>query len=458
MAVISSTGTGLITSTGVGSGLDTSAIVEALVNAEISPKQNQITKQQTAAATQLSALGTVKSALDTYRSAISTLNSTTKFNGLAATSSDEKVATVTLGTSAAAGTYELDVTQLAKASKISTGVYDSASTSVNDTGASTTLTISQSGSDYNVTIAAGATLTQVRDQINTQLASKNISANILTDANGSRLVLSSATTGADTDLTLSGDSGLATDFTTVTTAQNAKYTIDGIEMESKSNTVTSAISGVTLKLLTEDKSTIAVTTDSDTLKTSVQSFVDAYNTMMKAITAQTGVTSSDDDVSAGALTGDSTMRSMVSSMRNELLKSFGTGAVNTLSNMGITTDQTTGLLKLDDTTWNAAVAKTGGVSQIVSAFVGDNGLLKGMTTATEPFAGTSGILTSRVNNLNTKLSDLDTQQEALDRREATLTSTLTAKYTAMDTLVAQLNATSDSIMTTLNALNKTSDD
>lgn len=458
MAVISSTGTGLITSAGVGSGIKTDEIVEALVNAEISPKQNQITKQQTAAATQLSALGTVKSALDTFRSAISTLNTTTKFNGLASSSSDEKVATVTLGSSASAGTYALEVTKLATASKISTGIYDSASASVNDTGASTTLTISQSGSDYNVTIADGATLTQVRDQINTQLASKNISANILTDANGSRLVLSSNTTGKDTDLTLSGDSGLATGFTTVTTAQNAEYTIDGIAMESKSNTVTSAISGVTLKLLTADKSTISVTTDSDTLKTSVQSFVDAYNTMMKAITAQTKVTSSDDSVSAGALTGDSTMRSMISSMRNELLKNYGTGAVNTLSNMGITTDQTTGLLKLDDTSWNAAVAKSGGVSQIVSAFTGDNGLLKGMTNATEPFAGTSGILTSRVNALNTKLTDLDTQQEALDRREATLTSTLTAKYTAMDTLVAQLNATSDSIMTTLNALNKTSDD
>ena len=90
---------------------------------------------------------------------------------------------------------------------------------------------------------------QTRDAINTQLQSKGISANVLTDANGSRLVIGSQTTGKGTDITISGDSGLATGYSAGKPPVNAEYTIDDIAMESSSNTVTSAISGVTLELL-----------------------------------------------------------------------------------------------------------------------------------------------------------------------------------------------------------------
>jgi flagellar hook-associated protein 2 len=76
-----------------------------------------------------------------------------------------------------------------------------------------------------------------------------------------------------------------------------------------------------------------------------------------------------------------------------------------------------------------------------------------MTKATDAYAGTTGILAARTTNLNNNLTDLTKQQDTLDRRIDSLTTTLSAKYNAMDTLVAQLNATSSSVMTTLNAMN-----
>lgn len=447
------------TVSGIGSGIDTQSIVKALINAEKAPKQTQINDQTTTATTTLSAIGTIKGALDTYRAAISKLNTAASFNGLAGTSSDPTIAKVTVSDGASSGSYVLEVTQLATASKVSTTVYAKGPSSViNDTGAATTLTIGQPGSIYNVSIADGATLQQARDTINSQLQSKGVSANILTDASGSRLVFSSTKTGAGTELTLSGNSVLATGYTTVATPQNAKYTIDSIAMESASNSVTNAVSGLSIDLVKEGKSTIAVTTSGDTLKASAQSFISAYNALMTSINAQTKVTTAADGSasSAGALTGDASMRTLVTAVRAELVRSSGGGAINSLSQLGINTAQKTGLLELDSTKWDKAVAANG--SAIAGLFTGKDGLFNRMTAATDSYAKTGGILASRQTNLETQLADLTTAQQNLDRRIETLTTTLTKKYNAMDTLVAQLNATSSSIMTTLNALNNPKND
>jgi flagellar hook-associated protein 2 len=445
------------TVSGIGSGVDTQSIVKALVAAEKAPKQTQITAQQTDTTTQISAVGSIKNALDTYRSAIAKLNTASAFTGLAGTSSDEKVVKTTVNATASAGKYALEVTQLATSSKVSSDVFlGGSSATVNSSSESQTLKISQSGTDYSVSIAAGATLQQARDAINTQLNSKGLSANIITDAKGARMVISSSTTGAGTDITLGGDSALAVNAKAGPAAQNAKYTIDDIALESTSNTVTSAISGVNFDLVAVGKSAITVGANTDTLKTSVQSFVTAYNALMTAITSQTKVSGAGDTTKGGALTGDASMRSLITSVRNELVKSTGSGSMTMLSQMGINTVQTTGLLELDSAKWDKAVAKNAG--EIAKVFTGDNGLIKRMTAATDAYAGTGGILASRTTSLNDKLTDLTDQQEALDRRIESLTTTLSAKYNAMDTLVAQLNATSSSVMTTLNAMNNRKDD
>ncbi|MFH6567166.1 flagellar filament capping protein FliD [Pseudomonas kulmbachensis] len=444
------------TITGVGSGFDTIGIVKALVDAEKAPKQSQITAQQKDTTIQLSAVGTVKASLETYRTAIAKLNSVSSFNGLTASSNDEKISKVTIDDKASSGKYALNVTQLATASKITSKVFEGgASASVNSSEKDQTLTISQSGDSYDVKIPAGATMQQTRDAINTQLQSKGISANVLTDANGSRLVIGSQTTGKGTDITVSGDSELATGYSAGKPPVNAEYTIDDIAMESSSNKITSAISGVTLELLDTKPSTITVASNTDTLKTSVQSFVTAYNALLTSINTQTKVTATGDaaTTTAGALTGDASMRQLVNGLRGELLQNSGTSSVGNLAQMGISTDQKTGLLTLDDTKWKAAVATPNGAIEIAKVFTGDTGLITRMTKATESYVGTAGLLATRATDLNTKLTDLTTQQSDLDRRMESMKTTLTAKYTAMDGLIAKINASSSSIMTTLNSLN-----
>ncbi|WKL53562.1 flagellar filament capping protein FliD [Pseudomonas kielensis] len=450
------------TISGPGSGYDTQAIVKALVGAEKAPKQAQITDQQKDTTIKLSAVGTVKSSLESYRSAISKLNNVAAFNGIAATSSEDKNIKVTLGDGASSGKYVVVVSELATASKVTSKVFEGGATGkANATDETQTLTINQGDKSYDVLVPGGATLQQVRESINTQLSAQGISANVLTDVNGGRLVIGSNTTGIDTDITLSGDSDLVQGYDKGQPAQNAKYSIDGIAMESTSNKVTSAISGVTLELLAKDKDkpvTVNVASNTDTLKTSVQSFVTAYNALMTSINTQTKVTATGDSATttAGALTGDASMRQLVNNLRNELVNSSGSGSMSSLAQMGITTDQKTGLLSLDDKTWDKAVVK--GAGDIAKMFTGDTGLVARMTKATESYVGSTGTLASRVTDLNTKLTDLTTQQADLDRRMESLQKTLSAKYTAMDTMIAQINASSSSIMTTLNSLNNPKSD
>jgi flagellar hook-associated protein 2 len=199
--------------------------------------------------------------------------------------------------------------------------------------------------------------------------------------------------------------------------------------------------------------TITVTRSNDTLKSSVKGFVDTYNALMTAIGTETKVTTNaDGSTTSAALTGDATMRSLQSALRNELNSLAGSGTLKSLAQFGVNTDQTTGKLSIDDKVFGAAIATN--PTDIGGIFNGDNGLLARMKTATDSYAlSGTGVLASRSSTLTANIKDLQVQQDSLTARMAALKTSLTAKYTTMNSLVAQLTAQRSSVMTTLNALN-----
>ncbi len=250
-------------SVGLGSGLDITSIVTALVNADKTAAQTQITNSQATNTMQLSGVGSLKSALTTFQTALTNLGSTTtpQFAGFSATSGTPSTLTATTDNTAVAGSYNITVNALATSSQIASASFSGGASSAIPSG---TLTISQNGTNYNVTIPANATLQSTRDAINSSLSGNGISANIVTDSSGaSRLVFGSTTTGAGSDLSVSGIAGLQIDGTQVmsnpptatssgaitATAQNASLTVNGLTVTSKSNTVSGAVSGMTLNLL-----------------------------------------------------------------------------------------------------------------------------------------------------------------------------------------------------------------
>ncbi|MGY2273460.1 MULTISPECIES: flagellar filament capping protein FliD [Pseudomonas] len=453
------------TVSGVGSNIDTQAIVKSLVDAEKVPKQTQINTASQKATTTLSSIGKIQAALDAFRGALDSMTKDSSFTGLTGSSSDEKTATMTASNTASNGSFRLIVDQLAQASKLSSKNFaGGTSTVINSTDKATTLTITQSGKAYDVSVPPGATLQQVRDSINTQFGTSGLSANIQTDSNGSRLILTSTTMGTGSDLTLSGTSGLDVGSTVVDYPKDAQYSIDGVASVSKTNNIEGALSGVNIKLVavstfktgtTGDKNAtlITVSTNNAALKSGVKGFLDSYNALMTAMNAETKVTKNlDGSTTPAALTGDSTMRSLQAAIRNEFNELSGTGQFKSLAQFGISTSSTTGLLTIDDKKWDAAV-KTNG-ADINSMFTGKDGMLARMKGATDDFAkATTGVLATRSTSLSDSLKDLSKQQESLNERMDLLTKSLSDKYNAMDTLVAQLRQQSTSVMTTLNALN-----
>ncbi|MNJ12619.1 Flagellar hook-associated protein 2 [compost metagenome] len=452
------------TVSGIGSDIDTQAIVKSLVDAERAPKQAQINTQTLKATTTLSSIGKIQAALDAFRGALASMGTDNSFAGLSLTSSDEKVATFTSAAGASTGSFTLLVTQMASASKLSTKVYAGGTSSVVNAGTTpTTLTISQAGKHYDLSVPPGATLQQVRDSINTQFGTSGLSANILTDANGSRLVLTSTTMGEGSDLTMSGNSGIDTGYTVVDEPKNAKYSIDGIDMESKTNNISDAVSGLNIKLTGVsgknattgelNPTVLSLSTSPAALKSGVKGFIDTYNALIKVINTETKVTmGADGQPIAGALTGDATMRTLMSSIRSELNVLSGNGTMKSLAAFGVTSSQDGGLLSLDDKKWDKAVATN--AADISSIFNGKDGLLARMTKVTDDYAkATTGTLAERSKSLTENLNDLKKQQDSLDERMTALQKSLQDKYNAMDSLVAQLRAQSNSVMTTLNALN-----
>mgnify|MGYP001119769538 CR=1 FL=1 len=165
-------------------------------------------------------------------------------------------------------------------------------------------------------------------------------------------------------------------------------------------------------------------------------------------TKVTTVTNSD-PVVAG-LAGDSTARSLVSSIRNELVSNqAGGGAITALANLGITTKQD-GTLEVNSAKLDTAISEN--YEGVASYFTGDDGLASRLTSKLKPYTDGGGILETRTTQLNNTITSLDKQQEALDLRMTALQARLYKQYNAMDALVSQLSTTADSLSSQLDSL------
>ncbi|MBI6954763.1 MULTISPECIES: flagellar filament capping protein FliD [unclassified Pseudomonas] len=457
----------ITTNTGAGYGLDIKNIVSVLVNADTSAKANQIARQTSNNSAMISGIGSLRSALTAFQDAMKKLNdkNAPSFNAFAGTSADEKVVKIKSSNSAVAGTYDIKVDKLATASKVASKQFAGGASTAIGAGE---LTISQNGKDYKVNVASGATLQSVRDQINKEMSANGITANIINEAGGSRLVFSSTTTGQGSDISVGGIPELAINGTQPISgsgagyisglAQDAEFSIDGLALKSPKNTVDQAISGLTLELTgvsaggNPTKATVAL--DNEGLKKSVQSFVDAYNTLQKAVTALvTPEKDANGNVkSLGPLTNDPTTRSLLGDVRKVLTEVGAGDKLTTLSQLGINT-QKDGTLEFNSTKFTSALNDKKLGSEIQELFTGTNGLFERMNKAIEPYNSTGGMLDSRKTNLDKAAKNLENQQAALDRRTELLTASLTKKFSALDTALAKMKKQGEQITSIFEAMN-----
>lgn len=454
---------------GIGSGMDIGAIVTALVNAEKAPKEAQLARLGKASTTKLSALGQLKGALSGFREALKGLNKASLFENRSATSSDSALLTATASKTAQAGSYSLQVMQLATGSKVATAALADGFTS----GAGGTLTVKLGAADPGVDVVIGpdASLGDIRDALNLQLKDTGITANLVTNPNDgkTRLVMSSSNTGAGKDVQIeaAGDlASLAIGTGTLDSADpassgvleasgNAKFSIDGLALESASNEVTGAIPDVTFNLLVADqgKTTTTVTVDHDRtgVTESIKAFVEAYNKLISTSNSLTKVTPGAEGSAptTGGLVGDATVRQLLGGVRSELANPASQEAVRVLADLGITT-QKDGTLKIDDAKLETALKDN--FDAVGAFFTGADGLMSRVDKRIESFIQTGGLIEQRMKSLESTLSGIDKQKETLGRRIEQLQTRLFAQFNAMDSLVAQLTQTSQRLTQSLASL------
>lgn len=388
----------IVSSTGA-SGLP----IDSLVSAQMQIEQQPLTDIKTKISsynTKLSAYSTLKSGLSTFQTAVDKLATAAKFNAQTVTASDSTTISATADGTAVNGNYNVTVSQLATSQKLASAAYSSA-TDIVGTGKLTisfgtytaaagstpaSFTANSSKSDIVVDITSGNnTLAGIRDAINAKNAS--VTASIVNDGSGNRLVVTSKDTGEVNSLKISatdddgnntdasGLSALAYDplassnnMTQMMAAKNALLTVDGMSISKATNTVSDVIQGVTLTLkgVTSASNALSVATDTTTIQSSVQSFVDAYNalnTSMRNLTKFVSAGSS----SNGVLLGDSTARNMMVKLKSMLSASSPTATTyKTLSDIGVSMGSD-GSLTLDSTKLQKAItANVGDVAKLFS--------------------------------------------------------------------------------------------
>jgi len=450
-----STGQGILTSLGIGSGIDINGLITKLMTAEQAPL-TLLQNQQTADQAQISAFGSVSSALSSLQTAAQALESTSSnsaFSTMTATPADASVLTATAGAGAAAGTYSISVTQLASSQIVRSNAAYGTTDSFN-TG---TLAITVGGSTANIAIGpANNTLSGIAQAINA--ANAGVTATVLNDGTTNHLVLTSNTSGSAGTIgiavtqTGTGATRNLSDFNysgantaTMVQAQaagDAQLTLNGTTVTRPSNTISDVISGVTLNLLSYPASTtLSVSPDATATTTAVTGFVNAYNA---AITALNGVSSFDTTSNAAQpLTGNSVVQNLQSSLPAIFSHSISgiKGGLTTLADVGVSLQQD-GTLSLDPAKLQSALSNPNNdvASLFGSTKAGSQGFAYQLDQMLNNYVGPTGAITAQTNGITTAIQSLTTQEAQMQDYLTQLQAQYTAQFTAMDATVSQLNS------------------
>jgi flagellar hook-associated protein 2 len=447
-----------ISSLGVGTGLDLESIVTGLMDLERQPLTRLESKQNIISA-QISAYGSFKSKLDSFQTAMASLASASSFKVFQANSQDEDLFTATSTSAASAGSYDINVTQIASRDKLASSAY----TDYNTTVGEGTLSISVGGESFDVTIdSSNSSLAGIRTAINNASDNTGVTASIITDDSGARLVLTSNETGTENaiSVSVSGDgdgnntdasglsafvysSGGTQNLTSISSAKDAIVEIDGFTVTSSSNAIANAIDGVTLNVKDVGSSTLEITRNDEAILESVNEFASAYNALMTEIKSQR----------SGQLEADSTLLTIERQVRDV----FNSGASITGSSFsylveaGISFDKD-GVMTVDENKVNEVLSSD--FNSFANLFSAEGeGFANRLESLADTWLQTDGLIDSKEEGLNSRLRRMDTQKDQMESRLEMTEARLRAQYSAMDTLVSSLQSQGNYLISQLSAMN-----
>lgn len=444
----------LITSAGVGSGLDLESIIAATVGAANQPKVAQFTRVEQENRTQLSALGAVKSALSKLNDVIEKLADPKSFDKRVANITQPEsgdLIRVSSNSDATPGDFDIEVIQLAQGSRAisADGTFTSADQVINTT--SGTLTLSAGTKTFNVAIDANSTLEDIRQAINSNEDNFGVSVNIINTGGEAKLVIESSAGGSGNDLTVTATSDEFDGLTTTSfaggaggmsiaaedVAQDAIIKIDGITATNTTNVFSDVIQGSTITALKQSENNetanLKIEQDREGNTKLIDEFVAAYNAVIDIMDKATAI--------GQPLQSDSTIRGLQQQMVNALTTDVvGAGAFETLFDIGISLNKD-GKLEKDNLVRSLEEAMDLNFAGVGKIFSSEDGVGAKLEELMGNYIDNDGAITFREKTLNENLRDLTEDRADHQYRMEQLEISLRQKYAGLDVLLAQMQAT-----------------
>jgi len=428
----------MISSPGIGSGLDVQSIVRQLMAVESQPLQN-LQKSRSNLDAQLSAYGRFRSALSSFSSALDDLKSLDAFQKFSVASTNTDAISAQADADAAIGSLDVQVNRLAQAHKMgSLAIADKDATPLGGSGDQMTITVNGNATVLDV---GGMTLQQIRDEINSSGA--GVTATIISEsASSHRLVLTSVETGSAQAMDLQFTGSLGTDLgmsminNVASLAElDSEIVVDNIYTITRgSNTIDDAVDGLTLFLKQETTAaeTLNVARDTEAVSASVQAFVDAYNALQSTM----------GELRGKELKNDSVLRSIEGQLRNVLNTppSGLTGSFNYLSQIGVSI-QKDGTMKLDAGDLEDAItADFRGLAEVFAH--DDQGYLFRLDGALADILAADGLIDGREDAIKANQKTMDSRIEGMEYRLGLVEKRYRAQFSALDVMLGQMQQTS----------------
>ena len=429
---------GITINSGIGSGLDTEALIKSLVQASSEPI-SQLTTKSNQAKSAVTALSDLSGLLSKLKSATAGLQEARDVAGSKASVSDEAGLAVSTNGLAMPGQFAVTVERLAKAHR---SYSDPSTSSTTAMGQSGTIDFTVGGTTKQVTIEATDTMEQIATKINA--TGLRLNASIFNSGTEKRLQLRGLDTGDANGVTMveTGTTlGLNKTENKIQAACDSKAKIDGMTVTRPDNQIAGAISGVTIALKKESTTPITVDVSSDptALKDKLKGVVDAFNGVISKIhlTAGWGTIKAN----TPALSGDSTLRSINNRMSSAILTPMtDTGTFNSVASIGLNF-QNDGSLKLDETKLAKALeTDPTSVTKVLAGTDTKGGVMDILNELTTSVAERGkGSIAIRQQGLEARSKSLRDQADRESERLDRYAEALRKQFTAMDTKVAASN-------------------
>lgn len=445
-----------ISSAGIGSGLDVAKIVEQMVAAEKTPLKKMETRAE-GIRTQISTYGEIKSLTSTLGDIVSKLSRDSAWNTVSISSSNTTISGTMTGI-AAPGSYNIMVKQLAQAqTSVLGGGADALALAKDEAmGSSGKLVLKVGDVTKEIEISSGDTLTKIAVKLNE--AGAGVQASVVTDVDGKeRLMLRSQKTGSEGSFTLAVEGAGLQSKLGVQSAQaatNAKVELNGVVIESSSNTFANTLPGMsfTVSEVTTNPATLTVKPDTEVMKKNIQEFVDAYNALNDLLTKSTkavrledgSVDEAAENSGAGSLQGDSGTVSLQNSLRMLTMGVSGsTGAFTRLSDIGIQMLEG-GKLSVDETKLDKALTSVDDLKGLFAnkadALGQNGGIAVNFKNLTDKLLAYEGTLNNKSDALEKNLKSNAAEQTKVNERALALEERLYKQYSALDVKMASLNS------------------